>query len=166
MCIRDSSTVVRVPTGQLVYVPNSSVFKNRLVNYTMTGQRRVDVACGISYGDDLEKAKRVALEAIEALDGRIPGRDVELFYEEFGGSSINFVLRFWIQFGRSQTDYLAARSRAVMALKQAFDENDITIPFPIRTLDFGILGGVPLREELDGAGLATRTPPSGRAPRT
>lgn len=151
------NTVVRQPAGQLVYVPNSSVFKNRLVNYSSTGQRRVDIECGVSYGDDLEKAKRVALEAIEGLEERIPGRDVEFYYKEFGGSSINFVLRFWIAFGRSQTDFLAAQSGAVIALKRAFDDNDITIPFPIRTLDFGILGGVPLREELDGAELATGT---------
>lgn len=145
------NTVVRTPTGQLAYMPNSVVFKNRLINYTSTGQRRVDLECGVSYGDDLEKAKRVALEAIEGLEERIQGREVELYYEEFGGSSINFVLRFWIEFGRSQAEYLAARSRAVIALKRAFDENDITIPFPIRTLDFGILGGVRLSEELDAA---------------
>lgn len=145
------ATVVRTPTGQLVFVPNSDVFQNRLTNYSRSGQRRVDLACGVSYGDDLEKAKRVALEAIEGLEKRVQGRDVELFYNEFGGSSINFTLRFWIDFSRSQADFLAAQSDAIMALKRAFDENDITIPFPIRTLDFGALGGVRLSEELSEA---------------
>ena len=145
------STVVRVPTGQLVYVPNSAVFKNRMINYTRTGQRRVDISCGVSYADDLEKAKRVAIEAIEGLESRVESKDVELFYNEFGGSSINFVLRFWMEFGRSQAEFLAAQSDAIMALKRAFDANDISIPFPIRTLDFGILGGVKLSEELNAA---------------
>lgn len=145
------STVIRVPTGQLVYVPNSSVFKNRLVNFTSTGQRRVDLACGVSYGDDLENVERVAREAIEGVAGRIPGREVELYFTEFGDSSINFMVVFWMQFSRSHAQYLAARSEAVMTLKRAFDDHGITIPFPIRTLDFGIVGGVPLSEELGEA---------------
>lgn len=145
------ATVVRTPTGQIVFVPNKDVFQNRLTNYSRSGQRRVDIACGVSYGDDLAKARRVALEAIGALENRVQGRDVELFFNEFADSSINFTLRFWIDFSRSQADYLAAQSDAIMALKQAFDENEITIPFPIRTLDFGALGGVTLSEELNAA---------------
>jgi small conductance mechanosensitive channel len=145
------ATVVRTPTGQIVFVPNKDVFQNRLTNYSRSGQRRVDLSCGVSYGDDLEKAKRVALEAIGGLEKRVKGRDVELFYNGFGDSSINFTLRFWIDFARSQADFLAAQSDAIMALKRAFDENDITIPFPIRTLDFGALGGVTLSEELGEA---------------
>lgn len=46
----------------------------------------------------------------------------------------------------AQIDYLSARSEAIMRIKKAFDENDITIPFPIRTLDFGIKGGEKLSE--------------------
>lgn len=75
-------------------------------------------------------------------------RPLEFFYTEFGSSSINFELRFWLKDGR-QASYLQARSDAIMALKGAFDENDITIPFPIRTLDFGIKGGERLGEVLE-----------------
>ena len=144
------ATQVRAPQGQIVYIPNSQVFKNPLTNYSQLGRRRVDLACGVAYGDDLEKARRIAIEAIEAVEARDESRDVELFYDEFGGSSVNFTLRFWIDFSRSQAEFLSARSEAIMRLKKAFDENDITIPFPIRTLDFGVVGGVPLAEELEG----------------
>lgn len=142
------STVLRVPTGQKVFVPNSAVFKNRLINYSAGGQRRVDVQCGVSYGDDLEKVRRVAVAALADLPRRVPGRDIEFYYTGFGGSSIDFTVCVWIQFGRAQGEFLDVQSEAIVALKRAFDENDITIPFPIRTLDFGIVGGVPLREEL------------------
>ena len=54
---------------------------------------------------------------------------------------------FWIPFEK-QTDYLGATSEAVLRLKKAFDENGITIPFPIRTLDFGIKGGKSLSESI------------------
>lgn len=141
------ATVLRTPQGQLVYIPNSEVYQNPLTNYSRSGRRRIDLACGVAYGDDLAEAKRVAVEAVEGVSARDPGRDVEFFYREFGGSSIDFVVRFWIDFAR-QTDFLAARSEAIERLKAAFDAEGITIPFPIRTLDFGVVGGVGLAEEL------------------
>lgn len=141
------STILRTFEGQVVIIPNKEVFQNALTNYSRTGQRRIDLSCGVAYGDDLEKARRVAIEAMEGIGYRDQDRDVELFYDEFGGSSINFKLRFWIDF-EQQTDYLEAQSEAIMRLKTAFDENDVTIPFPIRTLDFGVVGGEKLSDVL------------------
>ena len=83
--------------------------------------------------------RRVALAAVSSLKVRDPNREVELFFNEFGDSSINFSVRFWIDFFK-QTDFLNAQSEAIIALKKAFDEAGITIPFPIRTLDFGVCG--------------------------
>lgn len=121
--------------GQLVLIPNKQVFENPIMNYSARGSRRVDISLGVSYGDDLEKARRVAIEAVESVPSRLPDREVELFYEEFGESSIDFTVRFWIPF-ETQKDYLAARSDAIVRIKQAFDANGVTIPFPIRTLEF------------------------------
>lgn len=45
-------------------------------------------------------------------------------------------------------NYLEARSDAVIAIRKAFNAHDITIPFPIRTLDFGIKGGETLKEQI------------------
>jgi small conductance mechanosensitive channel len=134
--------------GQLVLIPNKQVFENPIMNYTIRGTRRVDLTLGVSYGDDLEKARQVALEAVAALLGRLPDRPVEMFYEEFAESSIDFTLRFWIPF-QSQKDYLAARSDAIIAIKKAFDEAGIQIPFPTRTLDFAVRGGETLAEVLE-----------------
>lgn len=137
------ATLVRTFQGQLAVIPNSQVFKNPLVNYTDLGLRRVDLAVGVSYGDDLEAARRIAISAVERLEVRARDRPVEVFYEEFGDSSINFTLRFWVPF-RKQTDFLEARSAAIIGVKRAFDEAGVTIPFPIRTLDFSPVGGVEL----------------------
>jgi len=138
------NTILTSPQGQTVYIPNKILFENPLENYTKTGKRRIDLDCGISYGDNLEKVKRVSLEAIRKLDMIDTNRKVQFFFNEFGGSSINFTVRFWIDY-KAQGDYFEAQSQAIMNLKQAFDDNDIMIPFPIRTLDFGIRGG----EKLD-----------------
>jgi small-conductance mechanosensitive channel len=139
--------IVRTPTGQLVMIPNKEVFENPLVNFSATGKRRIDLEVGVSYGDDLDKVKALAIEACEGVEGRDAGRPVELFYTGFGDSSINMVVRFWVPF-RKQTDYLEPMSDAIMRVKKAFDGGGITIPFPIRTLDFGIVGGKELSEAL------------------
>ncbi len=141
------STLIRTSQGQAVLIPNKEIFENKLVNYTRSGKRRIDLPVGVSYGDDLEHVRRVAIEAVSAMEERDPSRDVELFFQEFGSSSIDFVVRFWIPFSR-QRDFQQARSEAIMRIKKAFDDNDVAIPFPIRTLDFGVKGGEHVRDAL------------------
>ncbi|PAU93755.1 mechanosensitive ion channel protein MscS [Aliifodinibius salipaludis] len=141
------NTIIRTPQGQIVYIPNKSVFEKPLENYTTSGVRRIDLECGVSYGDDLEKAKEVAIEAIETLDNYDDDKEVEFYYDEFGGSSINFEIRFWVNF-KTNSDFLSARSDAIIAIMKAFEETDIMIPFPIRTLDFGVRGGEKLNTML------------------
>ncbi|MFO7894728.1 MAG: mechanosensitive ion channel [Longimicrobiales bacterium] len=150
------ATKLMLPTGQRVLIPNADVYKKPIVNYSQTGTARVDIPVGVSYSDDLAKAKRVATEAVEGIEVRDTGREVELFYDEFGDNSINFKIRFWIDYAR-QADYHRARSEAIMRIKHAFDQNDITIPFPIRTLDFGAQpsGGQDLSTSLRESGFGT-----------
>lgn len=144
------NTILRTPQGQFIYVPNKEVYENPFTNYTRTGKRRIDLACGVSYGDDLEKARKVAVETLSSLDMRDESKEVEFYYNEFGDSSINFSIRFWIYFDRLP-DFLGAQSEAIMALKKAYDKNDIMIPFPIRTLDFGIRGGEKLNRVMEAS---------------
>ncbi len=144
------NTILRTPQGQIVYIPNKKVFETPLQNYTETGKRRIDLSCGVSYGDDLEKAKKVVIEAVESLDNYDRDQGVEFYYDEFGGSSINFKVRFWVDF-RSGPDFWSARSDAIIAIAQKIEEHDIMIPFPIRTLDFGIRGGEKLNSMLESS---------------
>jgi small conductance mechanosensitive channel len=139
------ATVIRTCEGQLVTIPNSEVLQKPIVNFTASGQRRVDIPVGVSYGDDLAKAKRVAIEAVGSIDYRDRSGPVDLYYEGFGDSSINFTIRFWIDF-KTQPDFLRARSDAVMRIESAFEANDITIPFPIRRLELPNGAGIGNRE--------------------
>jgi len=134
------NTIMKSVTGQIVYIPNKKVFENPLENFTSTGLRRVDLSCGVSYGDDLEKARDVALNAVDEVENVLSDKGIEFYYDEFGDSSINFKIRFWVSFV-TNPDYWQARNDAIIAITKAFDQNDIMIPFPIRTLDFGIRGG-------------------------
>ncbi|MBA2501125.1 MAG: mechanosensitive ion channel [Chitinophagaceae bacterium] len=139
-------TVIKTFQGQMVIIPNKDLLQNPIENYSLMGKRRMDLTVGVSYGEDLEKVKMITLQAVEDIEGRTAD-DITLFYQEFGDSSINFVLRIWVNTAE-QVPFLQLRSDAVMRIKKAFDKNNITIPFPIRTLDFGIKGGLPLHEAL------------------
>ena len=131
--------------GLDVLIPNKELFQGIVVNYTHTKERRVDLSVGVSYGDDLRKVKEITIEAVKKLSCLDTSKEVTLFYNEFGDSSINFTVRFYPKTA-NQPDYLTAQSEAIMSIKEAYDENDIMIPFPIRTLDFGIKGGEKLSE--------------------
>ncbi len=139
------TTVVRTFQGLHVIIPNREVFQNVVTNYTKTSDRRVDLECGVSYGDDLEKVRDVAEATIKKLPFLLANKGVDLFFTSFGDSSINFSIRFWIEYP-NQMAFMKARSESIIAIKKAFDENDISIPYPIRTLDFGIKGGEKLSE--------------------
>ena len=141
------ATILDTFQGQRVIVPNASVYQNPLINYAANRHRRVDVVCGVGYGDDLDHVERVAKDAVADVPNRDSAREPELFFTEFGDSSINFQLRVWIT-ETAQKPYLAVQSAIIKRLKAAFDANNITIPFPIRTLDFDPNGGLALRDAL------------------
>jgi small conductance mechanosensitive channel len=139
------ATTILSYQGQDIVVPNRLIFEDSYTHYTINGEQRIDLEVGISYGDDLEKVERVTLDAINSLDFIKKEKPVDLYYKEFGNSSINFTIRYWVDMGHRR-DYLKGLSEGVKVIKKAYDDNDITIPFPIRTLDFGIKGGQKLSE--------------------
>lgn len=139
------TTTVRTFQGQSVYVPNKNVLQTGIVNYSTLGERRVDLDVGVSYGDALPRVESVVLDAIRGMEGVLRPEDTLFSYTGFGDSSINFRVMFWFRY-RNEPDFLRMRNAAVKAIKAAFDEHGITIPFPIRTLDFGIKGGATLAE--------------------
>lgn len=128
------STRMTTLQGLIVIIPNKDVFQSPIINYSTTPQRRMDLSIGVSYDSSLEQARSVALAAVRAVPGRDESREPEVFYRQFGESSIDFDLRIWLA-ASDEPDFLVARSEAIIAVKAAFDEHKIVIPFPIRTLD-------------------------------
>ncbi|NHE58334.1 mechanosensitive ion channel family protein [Cyclobacterium plantarum] len=141
-------TKVKTFDGPIVYVPNRFLFQENFTNYTEEGRRRIRVDVGVSYGEDLEKVELIALEAARDVPGRIREEDVSLFWKGFGDSSIDFSVNIWLEYSRENREYIRAKNQAIKNIKKAFDANGIMIPFPIRTLDFGIKGGVQLHEQM------------------
>ena len=138
------NTLIESFYGQLILVPNKILFRNVLRNYSTLGVRRIEVPVGISYADDIEKASEVIVDKINQFDFVILKNETAVYAEGFGDSSINLLVWFWIKYP-GEPDFMTVRHKGVVAVKQALDAADISIPFPIRTLDFGIKGG----EKLD-----------------
>ena len=130
------STELETLDGLWILVPNRDVFQNAIVNYTHTPCRRLELAVGTAYGDDMQKVREVLLEATRDVPLRDREREIEVFFTGFGDSSIDATVWIWLK-ESTQREYMFARSEAMISIKKAFDRAGITIPFPIRTLDFG-----------------------------
>jgi small conductance mechanosensitive channel len=141
------TTTLRNLQGIMVIIPNKEIFQTVLKNYTRNGTRRVDLAIGVSYAEDLEHVERVTIAAIRTVADVLEDKPVHVFYQGFADSSITLEARFWIT-SVSNNHFHTVRSNAIKAVHQAYRNAGITIPFPIRTLDFGIKGGTGLGDIL------------------
>ena len=120
------TTILNSPDNVRIIVPNSQVMGGNISNYTANGTRRVDMVIGIGYEDDLKKAQQT-IEKVLAADKRIlPEPATLVAVSELGDSSVNFVVRPWV----NGTDYWPTYFDLTAKIKVALEENGLTIPFP------------------------------------
>lgn len=120
------NTILNSPDNVRIIVPNGQVTGSNIMNYTVNGTRRIDLVVGVSYDDDLKKTHQV-IENVILSDERIlkePAYTIAV--SELGDSSVNFVVRPWV----NVADYWAVRFDIIEKIKLALDKNDITIPYP------------------------------------
>lgn len=129
------SFVIKEADNNFVVIPNSKLIEEPFKNFSRTTRSRVMLDCGIAYDSDLELVQKLTIETMQRLFPQSGNEEVEFMYNEFADSSINFVVRFWTDVVKRK-DILVAKNKAIIALKKTFDEHDINIPFPIRTIDF------------------------------
>jgi small conductance mechanosensitive channel len=116
------------PDGREVVIPNAKVGGDAVINFNSRGTRRFEVTVGIGYSDDIGKAME-AVRALLAEDKRIhtepaPG----VWTTELADSSVNLVIRGWV----ATSDFWAVQTDMVRAVKERFDAEGISIPFPQR----------------------------------
>ena len=128
------SVIIDNFSGQEIEIPSKDIFQNPITNFSKSGERRMQVDCGVAYTDNLQKVQDLAVKAVSNLDFVRDDKPVELHFTEFGDSSINFLMWFWIK--QEIAGPPLAKSEAIKAIKKTFDAHNITIPFPIRTLEF------------------------------
>lgn len=117
---------LRTPDNKKVIVPNAKATSDNIVNYSAKDTRRVDMVFGVSYGDDLDKVRKV-LEGVLAEDERIlPEPAPVIVVLELADSSINFGVRPWV----NSADFWGVYWDTLEKTKKRFDAEGITIPFP------------------------------------
>ena len=118
--------------GQNVLIPNGDVFTSPIKNYSRFPKRRVDLSVGVAYGSDLDQVRRATLEAIANIQGVLPDPAPMVVFNNFGDSSIDLTVYFWIDLKRA--DYLKTIDAGIVNINAAFAAKGIEIPFPVRTL--------------------------------
>jgi len=128
--IRVFNTMMRTGDNQEITVPNSHIYGGTITNITARETRRIDLVIGIGYDDNIGKA-RALLEDILSNDPAIlkdPAPTIMVM--ELGESSVDLAVRPWVKTG----DYWAVRSDLLQTIKETFDNNGISIPYPQRDL--------------------------------
>jgi len=123
-------TVLNTPDNKKVIIPNSQITGGNITNFSAHDTRRVDMVFGIGYGDDIKKAKDI-LNRILSEDDRVlkdPAPTVAV--SELADSSVNFVVRPWVK----TSDYWGMYFDTHQKVKETFDAEGISIPFPQRDI--------------------------------
>ncbi|NJL40737.1 MAG: mechanosensitive ion channel family protein [Leptolyngbyaceae cyanobacterium SM1_4_3] len=126
------STEIRTYQGERVVIPNATVFTSSVRVLTDRPYRRTDLAIGLDYNTPLPRAVQVLLIALTDIEGVLSNPSAEVDVVGFGDSSIDFVVRYWTL--PQKLHVRQTQTRVMMALKQACDQANFNIPYPIRSV--------------------------------
>lgn len=122
------TTTLKTPDNKTVIIPNAKLTSDNIINWTVKGTRRVDLVFGIGYEDDIDKAKAVIKEVMSKDERILKDPAPQVAMVELADSSVNFVVRPWVNAG----DYWSVYFDMTENVKKAMDANGISIPFPQR----------------------------------
>lgn len=122
------TTELKTPDSIKIIMPNSQVMGGPITNFSANPTRRVDMTIGVSYSDDLNKAKRLIEELIAADERILKEPAPQVAVANLGDSSVDFVVRPWV----NAADFWEVKFDFTKAIKEKFDEEGVSIPFPQR----------------------------------
>ena len=114
------------PDHKSIVLPNGALANGTITNFTKCPTRRLDISVGISYKNDIKRAKEVLTKLLRADPAVLRDEDVLVFVDTLGDSSVILNLRCWTL----QSDYWTAKWRLTEETKYALDEAGISIPYP------------------------------------
>ena len=120
------NTIMITPDNQKMIIPNGSITGGSITNVNAKPERRVDLVIGISYDDDIKKAKELLTSIVEADERVIKDKGITVAVSELADSSVNFVVRAWVK----TSDYWGVKFDLTENVKLTFDKEGITIPYP------------------------------------
>ena len=127
------ATILISPDGNHVRIPNSTVFKSVITNYTRNPNRRFEFSVGIGADVELSRAQSLALQSLDQVPGVLAEPKPQAIIQELGNPVVQMTLFGWIN--QKEHDFLKVRSEAIKMLKQRFEENGIDTPAPRYRLD-------------------------------
>lgn len=134
--IETRATTIRTYDGRRIVIPNSELFTNSVTVNTAFDARRIEYDVGIGYGDDVDLAKQLMLEAINSVEEVLSDPPADVLVMELAESSINIRARWWIKPPR-RADDLISRDNVIRAiLQKVYVENGIDLPYPTRQILF------------------------------
>jgi small-conductance mechanosensitive channel len=120
------TTRIRTRDNRLVIVPNGTIGKSQVVNYTYPDPHyRIEMELGIGYGEDIEKVRRIIVDTVRNVEGVLRDQPVDALYVKMGDSDMIFRVRWWIE---SYVDTRRMFDQVNTALQEAFDEAGIEMP--------------------------------------
>ncbi len=130
------ASIIETFDGKEVMVPNEDFITSRVSNLTYSNTYgRVDIVVGVDYDTDLDLAHKLILEAAEEFEDAVKGdidHSPKCYLREFGDSSVNFLLVFWLQ--DITEGRWGAQSDVMFTIWRKLKANNIAIPFPQRDL--------------------------------
>ncbi|WP_026734854.1 mechanosensitive ion channel family protein [Fischerella sp. PCC 9605] len=133
--IETRATTIRTYDGRRIVIPNSELFTNSVQVNTAFDHRRIEYDVGIGYGDDIDRAKQLILEAMHETEGVLAEPAPDALVMELAESTVNIRARWWIQPPR-RADALDARDRVLTNIKKKLMANGIDLPFPTQQILF------------------------------
>ncbi len=127
--------------GNHVRIPNSTVFKSRILNYSRNAERRFTFDISVAYGTDLALALQLAHDTVAALPFVLDSPAVNTWIVELAGSDIELSIVGWIN--QRETSILTARSEAIRQTLLAFEHAGIEMPEPTYRVLTGSIGEAP-----------------------
>ncbi|UCE05345.1 MAG: mechanosensitive ion channel [bacterium] len=128
--IRIFNTILKTPDNKTIYIPNGALSNSSIINFSTEPQRRVDMTFGISYTDDIKKAKDILKRLVDSDTRILKEPEPAIVLSELADSSVNFAVRAWC----NAADYWGIFFDMQENVKTAFDKEGISIPFPQREL--------------------------------
>lgn len=122
------STTLTTPDNQIVVIPNNKVWGDIITNVTGSNIRRVDLVFGVGYDDDLAKVQSILESIVKSHDRVLDDPEPTICVNELGASSVDFVCRPWTK----TSDYWTVYWDLMRSVKERFDEERVSIPFPQR----------------------------------
>ncbi|MEM9233864.1 MAG: mechanosensitive ion channel domain-containing protein [Pseudomonadota bacterium] len=124
------TTVLATPDNIKIIVPNGDVWSGAIKNYSAYDQRRVDMVMGISYEDDINKAMDVIRSEITKDSRSLATPEPQIVVGNLGDSSVDITVRVWC----ATADYWGLKFDLTKSIKESFDAQGVSIPYPTRTL--------------------------------